>query len=428
MKKFWIVILIFMTALAPSYAKGYTTAILKHNINASVEIPKNVSFINQENIVIKNKIKIPKNSYIEGEVLKFQKELRWHKSAFLIVRLLNYTTEGSNTPTDISEDNIYLTVRKYKRFDKKEATIVTTELIAFNAADFFAPGSGTAYFFIKGAATREKHPHWFKSGISNVYDNSIFWFILKGKNLELDENDEIKVEHIKEKKLVKIIKKIDKRKLKTDKKLAKKEAKQIKKEAKALLKAEKEQAKQAKMKPEKLEKYLAKKEREQEKEEFKNELTELRDKIWKEKWDEIDDRRTEELKYFAAKKKEKREFKNNIKEEKTELKKILKTLKGKEKSIAKKEGKQNIKNEKTEFKNKLKQQKQEMKLAKKELKKETKIVKKEAKSWYKENKKLNKNEAKQIKKEPVKYSYDAASLNEKIYKRTVSQKMQTLSL
>ena len=173
--------------------------------------------------------------------------------------------------------------------------------------------------------------------------------------------------------------------------------------------------------------HLAKKEIKAEKEAAKKEYIALRDKIWQEKWDEFEDRRTEELKEFAKIKAEKQAFKTEIKEEKMQLKEATSSIKGKEKRAVKKKVKENIKNQKTAFKNKIKNKQQEMKLAKKELKKETKQIKKDAKNWYKEYKKSLEIEAKEQKNTPVCLPSDKRiDLKETILNFTVSKNLQAL--
>ena len=231
MKKLLAIILLFIITFLPVCAKNLidTTGIIKQDFSMSAPLPKIINFTPYEDIIINDKTTIPKGSQVSAEILKHQKELRWHKSAFLVVKVLSYKLEKQKKPTKIKGEDVILVVRKYKRYDGRAASIIATEIIASNAADFFAPGTGFAYFFLKGAAVRDKHLNWFKSGISNAYDNSIFWFILKGKNMELDENDEIKIEYFEQEKLDKTIKKVEKRELKQEKKSAKQKIKNEKK-------------------------------------------------------------------------------------------------------------------------------------------------------------------------------------------------------
>ncbi|MBQ8475974.1 hypothetical protein IJ531_02820, partial [bacterium] len=123
---------------------------------------------------------------------------------------------------------------KYEPLNKKEAVIIGLELVTMGAASFFAPGSDVGYFFIKGAIQRKKHPNWFKAGVYNAYDNSIFWFIEKGKPIDLAVNDEIKLKHLEStdaKNLsAKITYKKDKKAFRGEKKLVRAEVKEINKE------------------------------------------------------------------------------------------------------------------------------------------------------------------------------------------------------
>ena len=160
------------------------------------------------------------------------------------MRWLNtYLVNEESETVDISDKNIYLIAKKYEAVNKKDAAILTSELVLTQAASIvgscfiiFAPVD-IVYFFTKGSITKEKDPNWFKSGVSCAYDNSICWFWLKGKPLDLKENDSVKLKSVKEKRALKLTKQIEKRNakqaIKDKKKQAKLEQKQIKKKAKA---------------------------------------------------------------------------------------------------------------------------------------------------------------------------------------------------
>ena len=155
--------------------------------------------------------------------------------------------------------------------NKKEAVILGIELTTLTAASFFAPGVDIGYFFIKGAILRKKHPNWFKAGVSNAYDNSICWFWLKGKPINLNVEDEIKVKEIKTEKAEKLIAAIDKRNQKEEIKTAKKIESKNKKETKKQIKEEKKRLKQEVKEAKRLEKLKQEEELELE-DEFEYEL------------------------------------------------------------------------------------------------------------------------------------------------------------
>lgn len=322
MKKILIIILFLLVVFTPVEAKSLinTIATIQNDFNPYVEIPKFIDFKLHEDVIIPDVIEIPKNSSINAEVLKFQRELRWHKSAYAVIKILNYTEENEKKPIDISDKEIYLAIKKYKRFDGREAGMVAGEIIGSSTASFFLPGVDIVYFFAKGAIVRDMHPNWFKSGVSKVYDNSILWFIEKGKQIELDANDEIKLKHIENEKLENIFKKIDKRKSKDDKKLAKKEIKNQKKEEKRIENEKKEAEKIEKMNSYEKEEYLAEKRYKEEEKKIKELNREAKYLAWQEKRKEIEEQRTEELKEHAIKKQQKKLEKQKKKEEK-ELKK-----------------------------------------------------------------------------------------------------------
>lgn len=311
MKKFLIGFFLFLIINSPSYAQNLfkANATLQDELNLKQTAGAKIDFINNEEINVPNIVLIPEKSLITGEILRIQKELRWHKSGYAILKLISYKEENKN-PVDISEKNIYVAARQYRYPDKKEAVITGTEIAGSAAASFFLPGVDIAYFFTKGAIVRDKDPNWFKSGVSKAYENSILWFIMKGKDIDLEEGDMIQLKYFENKKLEKTVAKIDKRKQKEIKKEEKREIKKDQKDKKKQIKEEKklqkEKEKAEKMSKEKLEKYLAKKEQKKLKKETKEIRKQLEYENWKEKWDEINEQREQELKKQAEKRKQKR--------------------------------------------------------------------------------------------------------------------------
>ena len=202
----------------------------------NTELPEYISFKTTTSNIVPDVVTIPENSLITLKVIRAQRELRWHKSGLILGKLVSFTPETTEIPVDVSDKDLYLTVKKYEPLDKKEAWIVGTELVIMQGASFFAPGADIGYFFIKGAIQRKKHPHWFKAGVRNAYDNSIFWFPQKGKPIELGDGDQVQIKEVKTKKVDKLVQKIDKRNARFDrqaaKRIAKKDAKAIKNELK----------------------------------------------------------------------------------------------------------------------------------------------------------------------------------------------------
>lgn len=175
-----------------------------------------INFVTESDVSINDCI-IPANALIKAEIKQFHAERRWHKSGFIICHLIGYSLSDEES-VDVSDEEIYFIIRKHEKLDKKEAGIIGTELVLTQAASIvascfvlFAPVD-IAYFFAKGAIKREKHSNWFKSGVMEAYDNSIFWFQLKGKPIELAEGDRIKLQSLPKDKADKISNKIEKRK------------------------------------------------------------------------------------------------------------------------------------------------------------------------------------------------------------------------
>ena len=159
----------------------------------------------------------------------------------MVCKILSY--EENDKIVDIQDKDVHFTIRKYEKINPKEAAIITTELIVFSGASFFAPGVDIAYFFTKGAIQRQKHYSWFKAGVRNAYDNSILWFGLKGKPIRLAANDEIRLKPIERNKAHNLSAKVEYRKNKVafreEKAFEKEEIKEIKEEIKLERKLEK---------------------------------------------------------------------------------------------------------------------------------------------------------------------------------------------
>ena len=238
--KSFIVFLAFVLPVCSCYAKTNMKIRADANEEFTIkyqDLPDEVSFTTTQAKTIPNVISIPENSLIRLKVLNAQRELRWHKGGLVLCKLISYTPlDVSDTPIDVSDKDIYLTVRKYEPINKKEAWILGTEIVVMQGASFFAPGVDIGYFFIKGAIKREKHPHWFKAGVRNAYDNSIFWFPQKGKPIELNDDDQVTIKDISPKKADKLSKKIDQRNARFERQAAnrieKRDVKALKRELK----------------------------------------------------------------------------------------------------------------------------------------------------------------------------------------------------
>lgn len=238
-RKLVLLLLILCIINLPVLAKSKIKLIgnVKDGFSAKyINLPDSISFKVAEAQTIPNFISIPEDSLITLKVIRVQRERRWHKSGFILCKLLSYTPEEQEVAIDVSDKNIYLTVRKYEAVDKKEATLVATELIIMQGASFFAPCSDLGYYFIKGAILRERDPNWFKAGVYTAYENSVCWFYLKGKPIELTYGEQVDINDVPNKKVEKLISKIDKRKIKqikkSERKISKIEQKRLKKDIK----------------------------------------------------------------------------------------------------------------------------------------------------------------------------------------------------
>jgi len=361
-KRFIILFLIFNLIFSPAFARETFKAFGSVDREFSTKkIPSEIVVRIDEDNKLPDGTIIPAGSSIICNIMQVQLERRWHKSGYILCKLKGYipgvedgavATEETKEETvtkdktasvgdvaksvaiekvssivDLSDKNIYMTVRKYENIDGKDAAILTTEIVVTQAAGivgscfiFFAPVD-IAYFFTKGAIRREKHHNWFKAGVYDAYDNSIFWFGLKGKPIDLEAADKVKIQTISEKKANKLSPKIAKR----NKKLA---IKNEKKAAKLEAKNQKKLAKWAKEKEKNPEKFEKKMERLRIKQEEREERI-----AWEiEEQQEILARRAEKAKLKKERKEEKKQLKQEKLKQKAERKAEKKALKAKQKA------------------------------------------------------------------------------------------------
>ena len=241
-KKLTILLIAFMLTFSGAIAKEKIKfiALIDQDFSTTY-MTEDVQIKTIRKLTLADGLIIPQRSAITAETIQSQRERRWHKSGYILCKLKNYQIETEETPIDISDKNIYMVIRKYEPVNKKEAAILGTEILLTQAASFFAPGVDILYFFTKGAILREKDSHWFKAGVSNAYENSICWFWLKGKPIDIDKGQLISMKDIKEEKVYKLKEQIEKRRakqtIKDEKRAIKKEIKMLKAEQKEAIKA-----------------------------------------------------------------------------------------------------------------------------------------------------------------------------------------------
>lgn len=214
-KKFLVLSLFLFISLLPASAKdeveflatlvdGFSVTNFQSEI--SMNIPVEVKL--NDNVIF------AENSEVTADIIDTQRELRWHKSAYILCKLKSYQQTEDSEKIDISNENIYMIAKKYKPIDKKAALITGTEIVTTTAASFVIPGVDVVYFFTKGAIQREKNHNWFKAGVSNAYDNSIFGFVLKGQDIEIDPDGVLELKEISAERAEKLETKMAKRRAK----------------------------------------------------------------------------------------------------------------------------------------------------------------------------------------------------------------------
>ena len=198
----------------PAFSNGLTEDSgirVTGDFNSSV-MPDKVTLKTTKEIQLNNSVVIPENSTIRAEVVNIQQARRWHKSGYIVCKLKTFTNETEDTITNVEDEDIYLIVRKFEPIDKKEAGKIAAEVTATTAASFVVPGIDIVYYFTKGAIHKKDGETRFKSGVSSAYDNSVFWFWLKGKDIDLNNKDSVTVKQIELNKAQQLNTQIDKRK------------------------------------------------------------------------------------------------------------------------------------------------------------------------------------------------------------------------
>ena len=256
-KKIINIIFVLLLFFSPAFAddSGKLKASMQTDFVLKEETD-DVIFITQEDLKVKDDLTIPKGAVIYAKNFQAQRALRWHKSGCIICKVIKYSPNEFDSETiDISDEELYLFAKKYEKIYKKDAAILATEIVLTQGASFFAPGADILYFFTKGAIQREKNPNWFKAGVHNAYENSICWFWLKGKTINLFQGDDIDLKAIKKEKAYELKDKMVKRKTREDLKALKK---QLKNDFKVVKKLEKQELKQLKKELKEEEKFAKK--------------------------------------------------------------------------------------------------------------------------------------------------------------------------
>lgn len=189
MKKILLYVLTICLFIQPTFAKDSTKIIGQVRTELTIEtIDKSVPIYLNTPYKINDKINIPQGSTINIYIENNSKEKRFHKSGFFIGKIIDYTTPINNQTYNIEKENIIVVGRKYEEVNASDVARTGTEITATTIAGFIIPGSDIAYYFTKGAIQNETGTR-FKSGVHCAYDNSILWFILKGKPINLKKGD-----------------------------------------------------------------------------------------------------------------------------------------------------------------------------------------------------------------------------------------------
>ena len=141
MKKFIIIFLISIMTVLPVSAKSPVRAQARMTSDYSIgeNAPIEIKFMPGRKVNFGRGVNVQSKSVITAEVYQAQKERRWHKSGFVICKLMSYTEPDSDEEIDISNRDIYMVARKYERIDPKEAAIIGTEITTTSIASINIP-------------------------------------------------------------------------------------------------------------------------------------------------------------------------------------------------------------------------------------------------------------------------------------------------
>ena len=221
------------------------------NINNEVHadiFPEEIQFIpvNSKN---NKKLKIQGEEIINAQVLEVQAERRFHRHGFIVLNVdsVNLLTDSK---LDLTDEHIFFKANKYEKIYPKIIVLRSIEFIATTAASFIIPGVDIVYYFIRGVIKGKPNTNRLKAGVSFAYDNSICWIWLKGRTIDLAENDSIILKEINEEKAYKLKGQIENRKLRKQEKQQKKQEKEDKKRLKKEQKKENRNKKEKELKKE----------------------------------------------------------------------------------------------------------------------------------------------------------------------------------
>jgi hypothetical protein len=235
MKRLLILLMIIVMGIMPVSAKnnGIIPAKMASIFSTTGQTPSVVAFSPNRNLKINDELTLPSRAIIAAEVYRFQKEKRMHRHGYIVCRLLSYKDPDSNEVIDLLSKDIFVVARRRSNLELGEAALTGVELTVTTAASIPLPGVDIVYYFTKGAILRGNNPNWFKSGVSEAYDNSIFWFFLKGRTIDFEKGDYVDIKHIGKEEVLKLRDKIDENQIKTEQREAVKFIKKQKKIAKA---------------------------------------------------------------------------------------------------------------------------------------------------------------------------------------------------
>lgn len=179
MRKILLLLLLLLTSSAV-YAANVVVESLTDIDASNPQKPFSVKVLEQAEF---SDIVFEENSVINGEVIKLVGPKRGNKDAYIVIRPESYTKDGATV--DIKDEYIEAKVIGYSKPDFKK-TVLDAGL---TVGGHFVKGLGQIFYFSKGLISPNEGQSRAASAVQNVYKNSPFVYIEKGKEVQIEAGD-----------------------------------------------------------------------------------------------------------------------------------------------------------------------------------------------------------------------------------------------
>lgn len=146
------------------------------------QVPKEFSVSVVEEVLLDNGILLESNSIVQGIIINVENAKRAKRDANFLMMVTSYSIPSSGKIVRLKPWQLVVKSQRYV----PQNTFETIGNVSASAVGFFIPGVSECYHFTTGATIKHTpEQSRLKSGIVNVYENSIFSYISEGKELNL---------------------------------------------------------------------------------------------------------------------------------------------------------------------------------------------------------------------------------------------------